>query len=267
MLLFHEIGDWAPSAVAVRWGPCSRREEPQVERVIASTWADSIGRPGLQLFDGPMCRLEGRRVEAGRIELVVSRTSYRLFFGTNLMHPTLADRYGPQVMANPIGVSAALTSADGMFLLGRRSATVAYYPLRTHPFAGALEPRDQVDVFGAVARELEEELKLGSADIADIRLAGIVEDHGLRQPELIFTARTSRTLHDLRGQMDHTEHNALYAVPARREAIDRELAENADLTPVAQAAMLLWGRAPFGAEWFDRWRLRLSDPGQAERIF
>lgn len=265
MLLFHEIGDWGPSGVSVRWGPCGRREEPHVERLIAETWDRSIGRPGLQLFDGPMCRLERWTADESRLELIISRTSYRLFFGTNLMNPTLADRYGPAVMSNPLGVSAALVSADGMFLLGRRSATVAYYPLRTHPFAGALEPRDAADIFDAVLRELSEELRLEPGELADLRLVGIVEDHGLRQPELIFTVRTTRTSTDLMRQLDRMEHNAVHAVPATSDGIDRELAANAELTPVARAAMLLWGRTPFGVTWFDRWRLTLG--GAKDRIF
>ena len=44
-------------------------------------------------------------------------------------------------LANPVGVSPALLSADNFLIMGRRNASVAYYPNRIHPFAGALEPR------------------------------------------------------------------------------------------------------------------------------
>jgi len=89
-------------------------------------------------------------------------------------------------------------TADDWLLLGRRNATVAYYPSRVPPFAGALEPGDPTDVFAEARRELREELGFVEHDVSDIRLAGIVEDASLRQPELIFRVRTVRTRARLR---------------------------------------------------------------------
>jgi 8-oxo-dGTP pyrophosphatase MutT (NUDIX family) len=147
-----------------------------------------------------MCRLESWAFESGRVSFGLSRTSYKHFWGTNLTHPEYADRYGPGVMANPVGVSPALETADGFLLLGRRNALVAYYPTRVHPFAGCLEPSDAAageagasrgaatdgaapDVFAAVIRELAEELRLTAADVELVRLTGLVEDVRLRQPD------------------------------------------------------------------------------------
>jgi hypothetical protein len=48
-------------------------------------------------------------------------------------------------------VSPALLTADGFLMMGRRNASVAYYPNRVHPFAGALDPGD-ADMFAAVRR-------------------------------------------------------------------------------------------------------------------
>ena len=64
-------------------------------------------------------------------------------------------------------------------MLGRRNATVAYYPSRVHPFAGSLEPADDLDVFDDVFRESREELALGKGDIADIVCTGVAEDQSL----------------------------------------------------------------------------------------
>src|SRR5207248_1244381 len=100
---------------------------PEVERVIDWTWARVAARPGVNLFDGPMCRLESWRAAPDRLELVLSGTSYKPFLGTNLYHPDLADRYGREVLANPVGVSPALQTADGWLMMGRRNTSVAYY--------------------------------------------------------------------------------------------------------------------------------------------
>src|SRR5687768_2708835 len=146
VLTFHAVGDWAPGDVVARWGENSRTILPEVEALIEDAWAAASRRPGVKLFDGPMCRLESWSASPARLEFVLSHGSYKPFLGTNLTHPDLADRFGANVLANPVGVSPALETADGFLMLGWRNASVAYYPSRVHPFAGALEPRDGSDV-------------------------------------------------------------------------------------------------------------------------
>ena len=249
MLRFHATGDWTPGQVRVGWVESGRRIVPEVERLIDRAWKAAISRPGVRLFDGPMCRLERWEASAQELSLDLSVTSYKPFMGTNLSHPELAEQFGREVMANPVGVSPALQTADDFLLLGRRNATLAYYPNRTHPFAGALEPRDNGDLFAAVRRELAEELSLGDADVAEIRCTGIAEDRALRQPELLFHVRTRLTRSQLEAQVHADEHGGSVAVPATREAV-AGIVHDPALTPVAVASLLLSGRVYFGEDWF-----------------
>ncbi len=140
--------------------------------------------------------------------------------------------------ANPVGLSAALITGDEQLVLGRRSARVAYYPSRVHPFAGALEPKDGADVFAGILRELEEEL--GLSDIDSIHCIGLAEDDSLRQPELVFHVRTPSTKSQLMKTMDTTEHRELWTIPATKTAAQKAIAEPADLTPIALATITLW---------------------------
>src|SRR5688572_13684152 len=130
-------------------------------------------------------------------------TSYKPFLGTNLTHPELADRHGPAILANPVGVSPALITADGWLMMGRRNASVAYYPNRVHPFAGALDPADP-DPFAAIGRELAEELGFTEDDIAidGMHCTGIAEDVSIRQPELIFSVVSTRTRNEIESKLD-----------------------------------------------------------------
>src|SRR5580700_2692465 len=138
-LRIQAIGFWKPPEVVTRWVENRRPVQPEVEIAIQEAWDKALQTDGLKLFDGPMCRLE--RLVAGKtLELDLSQTSYRNFWGTNLNNPCLGERYGVSTMANPVGMSCALESADGFLILGRRSDSVAYYPSRVHPFAGTLEP-------------------------------------------------------------------------------------------------------------------------------
>jgi 8-oxo-dGTP pyrophosphatase MutT (NUDIX family) len=249
MLTFHAFGDWTPNQVRVRSVASGRRIVPEVEQLIDEAWLRALQRPGVKLFDGPMCRMERWRATDEALELDLSVTGYKAFMGTNMSHPELAERFGRDVMANPVGVSPALETADGYLLLGRRNETLAYYPNRTHPFAGALEPRDGGDLFAAVRRELAEELALGDADVMDVRCTGVAEDRALRQPELLFRVQTNRTRGEIESQVHAEEHRGSVAIPTNASAIAQAIRDPA-FTPVAVASLLLWGRIRFGPDWF-----------------
>ena len=249
MLTFLATGNWGEGQIRTTWHPSGRRIVPEVEALIEASWQEALRRPGVRLFDGPICRLESWDTSPDALRLKLSQTSYKPFLGTNLSHPELAEQYGRDVMANPVGVSPALHTADDFLLLGRRNASVAYYPNRIHPFAGALEPRDGGDLLAAVRRELHEELGLSLCDVSRVRCTGVAEDRALRQPELLFLAEVSLTRARLEAQVHADEHHDGVAIPATQAGIERAI-QDPLLTPVAIAALLLWGRLRFGDAWF-----------------
>jgi 8-oxo-dGTP pyrophosphatase MutT (NUDIX family) len=258
MLRFHAVGNWSPGHVTTAWAADGRRRVPAVDAAIDAAWANAAARPGVRLFDGPMCRLESWDADPRRLHLVLSPTSYKVFVGTNMANPHLADDHGRDVMANPVGVSPSLLTADGFLMLGRRNASVAYYPGRVHPFAGCLEPTD-LDPFSAVRRELAEELSLAEGDVPDVRCTGIAEDVSLRQPELILAATTTLSRSQVEGRLDPAEHAGVWSVAAEPGTVGSAIAADRDrLTPVAVASLLLWGRIAFGDDWF-------RDAGKATR--
>jgi len=219
----------------------------EIERV----WSVMSQKPGVHLFDGRMCRLESFSAENGDLQMVLSETSYKSFAGTNMHNPQFGAQYGESAMANPLGISVALICADGFLVLGRRNERVAYYPGRIHPFAGALEPEDGMDVFGAIRRELAEELNLNEAESAQMKCLGMAEDRGLVQPELICYAEVEKTLAELRREVDEVEHDAIVAIAVAPEVFERELSSAKLYTPIALATILLCGRERFGNGWFD----------------
>jgi hypothetical protein len=245
----HCIGKFALGEVIAQSSPDSRPRIAEIESAIETAWQQTSAQLGVKLFDGPMCRLESFIADK-RLTLHLSRTTYKAFLGTNLANPELADKFGVAALANPVGLSAALLTADSFIMLGRRNASVAYYPQRIHPFAGTLEPTGEIDVFAEMSRELAEELGFSRGDISEIVCIGIAEDASIRQPELIFQVATSRMRAQVEQSLDTAEHNAAVAIAADKESLRQAITDPA-MTPIASAAILLWGRQRFGREWFD----------------
>jgi 8-oxo-dGTP pyrophosphatase MutT (NUDIX family) len=261
ILRFHAIGQWSPGELDITQVASTQISTPEVDQAVERAWQETTARPGVHLFDGPMCRLESWQASADRMRLMLSGTSYKRFLGTNLTHPELADRFGPHVLANPVGVSPALLTADNFLMMGRRNASVAYYPNRIHPFAGALDPAD-ADPFAAIRRELHEELALTDADIDidEICLTGITEDLAIRQPELLFLARSNRTRKQIEAALDPAEHHATWSTPATPDAVAATLHAGESFTPVAIAAILLFARLAFGEPFFAQHAARFTGP-------
>ncbi len=214
---FRVIGEFNRADVITKSVNDTRLTNPEIENQIEQAWQEARSHPGMKLFDGPLCRLE--RFHAGKtLELELSHTSYKIFWGTNLSHPDLADRFGPEALANPVGLSCALESSDGYLMLGRRNASLAYYPLRIHPFAGSLEPAAQVDVFANIERELAEELAFTAHDIDRITCIGLIEDLSLHQPELVFSVQSTRSRK--RSSKRSTPPSTTHASPSNPGPID-----------------------------------------------
>jgi hypothetical protein len=248
-LRIQATGFWKPSEVVTRWVENQRPAQPEVEQAIQEAWDKALEKDGLQLFDGPMCRLE--RLVAGKtLELDLSPTSYRNFWGTNLNNAWLGERFGASAMANPVGMSCALESTDGFLMLGQRNDSVAYYPSRVHPFAGTLEPSQPIDVFKQMRRELDEELGFTDSDISQMACVGVVEDVSIGQPELVFGVKSRPTRQEIEQMLVPLEHKGILAVHSSPKGLEDAL-KNPALTPVAQGMILLWGRHKYGVAWFD----------------
>jgi hypothetical protein len=255
---FPIIGRFEPGQVRVDWTDSRRRIDPDIEALIEQQWSAALRRPGIHLFDGAMGRLESADVRDGTLHLTLSRTSYRVFVGTNMSCGCLPADADRATFANPLGLSTLLISADGHLLMGRRNERVAYYPLHVHPFAGCLEPAEAVDVFDEIRRELREELSIEPAGIEQIVCLGMAEDPKLRQPELIFATRCRRALPEIAAALHPEEHRGIFTRPATQTGLESAIAADEAFTPVGLAALLLWGHHQFGQPWFQQQLRRLN---------
>lgn len=254
------FGPYAPRQLQLQWLDQPRPTMPQVEQAIEAAWTTRAGqarREGWNLFDGRLCRLIEYHANRERLSLTLGPTHYRDFVGTNLHNAYLRYVHGPEVLANPLGVSAVVVVGNEYILLGRRSAAVAYHAGRIHPVGGCVEPASDgnpPDPFATLREELHEELGLTGAVGDPVTCLGLIRDKHIVQPELIFDVPVQADVEEIRRRVDGSvggEHTALEVVHNHPASVVRYIeAHFAQLTPVCLGGLLLHGLYCWGSGWF-----------------
>jgi hypothetical protein len=247
-------GSWPAARLRSRFVASSHQLPPSCQEQVDDAWAQALAVPGVRLFNGALCRLEGHQADAQGLLLTLSRTTYKAYLGSNVHHPEWACLHGPGVLANPVGTSVALRSGDGVLVFGMRSASVALYPGHVHPFGGTMEvpePGGQVELIGEMERELAEEAGIARSELDDLRAIALAEDCTLRQPELIYAARTQLTAAAIAARLDPEEHTACWMLRDELSEIDAVLAGRVPVSPVLRATLLAWGAERFGLDWLE----------------
>jgi hypothetical protein len=104
----------------------------------------------------------------------------------------------PAYLANPLGVLAALVSADGWLPVMRRSQQVAEYPGSLDVVGGNLTPQHRdhhgrISPFVAMLEEVVEETGLRPAEVEDPTCLGLARNRATAKPDLLFAARCTLT--------------------------------------------------------------------------
>lgn len=271
-----DVFGWFPSeALEVVFDDTPRETHSTIDDVIESTWKEKLrlAEAGKRtLYNG----LQGRLIKSevlvkkddaaqhtsrvNGLRLVLGTTCYRDFVGTNLYNAHLAETYGLSCLANPLGTSAVIITADGYLLYGRRSDRVGFHAGYLHTFGGSLEAADQTadgsfDVFSAIRRELREELHLADGEITELVCTGLVRDHQIMQPELLFDASVSVTRDELLARFNaetDPEHDAIEVCYDEPNSIISFIERAGKIAPVAVASIMLHGRFHWGRDWYDQ---------------
>jgi hypothetical protein len=255
-------GRFDPDAIEVDWSEEPRQSDAKVDELIESAWQQETSRAKQHdrvLYDGRLCRLAACRCEEHRLSLTLGEVSFREFLGTNLTNAYLRYTHGPEVLANALGVSAAVITSDGFCLLGRRSQRVAYHGGRIHPIGGIVEPSNDptrpAEPFSAMRAELREELAVTDEQLGECYCLALVRDKHIVQPELVFEVVLDVETPALREQAavarDAHEHAELVCVRNSPTAIVNFIDTHRDeLTPIALATLLVHGMQCFGSGWF-----------------
>ena len=255
------VGCYARDHVRVEWTDRGRPTNPQIEQIIEETWASQTQHADQTqrlLYNGRLCRLIEYSADNDRMTLTLGPVSFKEFLGTNGTHAHLRYLHGPDILADPLGVSAAVVTRDQFILLGRRSRQVALYAGRVHPIGGIVEPPAEacpVDPFRTLIEEVAEETGISPEQTAPPCCLGLIRDKHTVQPELIFELEVHCDMPSIRAQSagarDAEEHSEWVPIRNHPAAVVTFIEHHfTDLTPVALATLLLHGLYRWGSGWF-----------------
>jgi len=262
--VIESMDSFIPERISQSWSTDPRPTTPTIEATINRLWeaeAAVAAEQGRHLYDGTLVRVQSIRVTGGTLSFLFGPTTYREFFGTNLFGASEAAVAGEACMANPLGVSAVVSTRDGFLVVGRRSDRVAFHAGYVHTIGGMLDEQDraangQFDLFGCIRRETCEELGLTPAQVGDVRQIGLVKDTAIHQPELLFDVSVADSRAELEDRfvpsLSGGEHSELLFVRDDPESVAAFLRQVDQMAPVAQAAVLLHGRRLWGIGWYER---------------
>ena len=150
----------------------------EVLEVIEDKWKKSCVH-NTKLFNGELFRLVNYNIENDLIEFNLSDTDYKEYVGTRDID--FVSRFGNDKSSNPISVGAILVTLDNKIILGERSNDVDSQKSKIAVIGGNADPRydfiqDKPDIFGAMRREIVEELGIRENLISDLRIIGLVSN-------------------------------------------------------------------------------------------
>jgi 8-oxo-dGTP pyrophosphatase MutT (NUDIX family) len=246
------------TAVTTFWSPTPFTPPPAVANQIATSWESALrdaALHGRDLFSGAMTRLIGWTADANSLHLDLGPTDYRTFVGTNLRHPEIANQFGRDALANPLGISIAVITSNNQIVLQKRSQHVFELPGYYHVGGGNVEP---IDVAGpnapgiaeTVRRELEEELEIRPEHIVDLLCLGLAENVNVRKPDLLVASYITLPSTEI-ATRQHPEYSEL-AFIADKQSLSNFLTEHARTTsPAGIACLLALGHHLYGQTWFE----------------
>jgi hypothetical protein len=254
------VGQFSRDDLAVHWSDQPRPSTDAIDLQIEQVWQEQTRQAkesGRRLYNGRLARLVSYAQHDKKLELNLGPVSFKEFLGTNLTNASMRYQHGTEVLADALGVSAAIITSDSYILLGRRSQQVMFHAGLLHPLGGIveLESQDKVDPFEVIETELAEEAGLDRRRIQQTLCLGLVRDKKIVQPELIFGVTVDVEAGALREQAanapDSFEHTELVAARNESSSLVAFIGQNfAELTPVAVATLLLHGMKCWGSGWF-----------------
>jgi NTE family protein len=239
------------TAIRLTRADTARASHPKVEKIVKVTWKDYEKQKFFSSFySDSILRLDGFRETDNGFEILVNRTTYKEFLGTNVENPWIYNRYGSRFLSNPLVVSALIATEDGNLVFGLRGMELATDTGKTDAFGSFIKFSDfsaakPFKISDAITENLRKMTGLSPAAIASVSCLGLVRNRTTLKPELLFSVRLSLNTENLMQVFStlqkHTKYVNLVTVPDTADSLRTYLAKNQrHMTHSLQAGIWLY---------------------------
>lgn len=238
-----------PAEISVSHQPVEPPRSADLAAHVDANWRArkaAAASAGVTLTNGHLLRLASFEARPQHLSLELGNTRYADFLATNADAPTRAALPWQQ-LANPLGTSALILTADGHCVLGLRGGAVLLHQGYVHTIGGMFEAEDLIDghvhATGSILREAREELGIEDAQVTTVRCRGLMRDTENLQPELMFELSVDLDTETLERHWQTApsrhEHVSLVSIPGDPKSLRAYLTEGHPLAPQARAALEL----------------------------
>lgn len=256
-------GLFRPDQLAITYDPARRMPvTPEVQAWMDREWQEQLTVARAQqfaLYDAELFRIiDAEARPDGTIAVTLGDTTYKEYSTTRFPQFVRAFGYSREQLGNALAVCSAVETSDGYILYEKRRKT-ALHSGHYHVPAGFFEcdldrdARGCPDPFGALRRELREEIGIQAADIRAQYCVGaaynVVSPHG----EICFWTLLGISLAEVRTrEPEDDEVDNLLALHITKDSLrDFILTNHGHISPTGEANLLMYGAAKFGEAWFE----------------
>ncbi|MGP8069483.1 MAG: NUDIX hydrolase [Candidatus Bathyarchaeia archaeon] len=259
-----EIGN-RPDLLAVAQGTFSRKEvyvsyenrndalSKEAINFLEKTWRKETSSRKL-LFDGKLFRVASFKIRQNGLLVFLENTTYKNYVGTRTSQ--FEKKFGTQGMSNPLTVGAVIFTEDRKLIVGTRRANLDREGSKIGVVAGMMDRTkdfsdDKPDPFGAILREMREEVDIKEDKVQSISSLGLAYDRKYKQFFMPFKLEVDLTFEEIiHRKPTHQEFRELHFFRADpRHLAEAIVGNHRRMARTCLTNLLLFGSSEYGTGW------------------
>ena len=211
---------------------------PGASDYIKKRWEESR-KQNTSMFSGDLVGVKRNNSNPKNIDIDTFHTTYDDFFVSkkNEFHA----RFPNEVTSNVLSAGCIIITSDNYLVLGTRSNHLALEPGKITVVSGMADSRDiiqnkQIDVFGCIRREIQEETGIKEDELQCLSCIGLVDNFKHRNLYVPFFGRVSVPFSQILERRNDGEILEFVKIENSKSAIQDEL-QNTELSDITKPTL------------------------------
>ena len=238
-ILFSQTYDEKHIKISYRRDLISR--SPEASDYIKKQWEDSI-KQNASLFSGDLVSVRKNNSNSEYINIDTFHTTYEDFFVSkkNEFHT----RFPKEIVSTPLSAGCVIVTSDNYIVLGIRAKHLALESGKITVVSGMVDKRDivqneQIDVFGCIRREIQEEAGIIKEEIQDLSCMGLVDNFEHHNVYVPFFGHVSIPFNQIIERRNDGEIIKITKIKNSKSAIQDEL-QNTNLSDITKPTLEIY---------------------------